>query len=206
MLFYTGLILLVIGVSVDGFGVGITYGMRRVRVPIPALAIIMFCSGLIVFISMTIGNMLRSFITPDSAEIIGGFILLLIGLFCLYNVTRSKSDSFFENNPDDERWDIFKAVMKQPVKADLDHSGSISASEALLLGIALAIDAFGAGLGAAMMGYSPSTTALLIALMSGLFVFCGIRFGVLLSKKEWMQQFALLPPFLLIMLGIINMI
>lgn len=205
MLFYTGLILLIIGVSIDGFGVGITYGMRRIRVPFLALSIIMFCSGLIVFISMTIGNMLRSFITPDLAEMIGGIILLLIGLFCLYNVTRSKSEAASEMDSNDEAWDNFKTVMKQPVQADLDQSGSISANEALLLGFALAIDAFGAGLGAAMLGYSPVITAVSIAFMSGVFVLCGVRLGIFLATKKWMQRFALLPPFLLIMLGISNM-
>lgn len=205
MLFYTGLILLIIGVSIDGFGVGITYGMRRIRVPFLALSIIMFCSGLIVFISMTIGNMLRSFITPDLAEMIGGIILLLIGLFCLYNVTRSKSEAASEMDSNDEAWDNFKTVMKQPVQADLDQSGSISANEALFLGFALAIDAFGAGLGAAMLGYSPVITAVSIAFMSGVFVLCGVRLGIFLATKKWMQRFALLPPFLLIMLGISNM-
>ncbi|SDQ22429.1 sporulation membrane protein YtaF [Virgibacillus salinus] len=206
MLFYTGLILLIIGVSIDGFGVGITYGMRHIRVPFLALSIIMFCSGIIVFISMTIGNILRSFITPDLAEMIGGIILLLIGLFCFYNVTRSKIDAPSEMDSNDEAWNNFKTVMKQPVQADLDQSGSISANEALLLGFALAIDAFGAGLGAAMLGYSPIITAVLIALMSGVFVLCGVRLGIFLATKKWMQRFALLPPFLLIMLGISNML
>ncbi|MBP1950540.1 sporulation membrane protein YtaF [Virgibacillus litoralis] len=206
MLFNAGLILLIIGVSIDGFGVGITYGMRRIRVPFTALSIIMFCSGLIVFISMTIGNILRSFITPDVAEMIGGIILLLIGLFCLYNVTRSKSEPDPDINSNDEAWGNFKTVMKQPVQADLDQSGTISANEALLLGFALAIDAFGAGLGAAMLGYSPVTTAVSIALMSGGFVLCGVRLGIFLATKKWMQRFALLPPFLLIMLGISNII
>ncbi|MFB4167717.1 sporulation membrane protein YtaF [Virgibacillus sp. JSM 102003] len=206
MLFHAGLILLIIGVSIDGFGVGITYGMRQIRVPFLALSIIMLCSGLIVFISMTIGNMLRSFITPDIAEIIGGVILLLIGLFCLYNVTRSKSEAASEMDLNDEAWDNFKTVMKQPVQADLDQSGSISANEALLLGFALAIDAFGAGLGAAMLGYSPVITAVSIAFMSGVFVLCGLHLGIFLATKKWMQRCALLPPFLLIMLGISNLI
>ncbi|WP_164667958.1 sporulation membrane protein YtaF [Virgibacillus doumboii] len=205
MLFYTGLILLIIGVSIDGFGVGITYGLQRIRVPFPALSIIMLCSGLIVYLSMTIGNVLRAFITPDWAEMFGGVILLFIGLFCLYNVLRSGKETPFKETTDDETWDNFKTVIKEPHQADLDHSGSISAKEALMLGFALAIDAFGAGLGAAMLGYSPLVTALSIALMSGLFVICGIQLGIFLATKKWMQRLSLLPPFLLIILGVVNM-
>src|SRR5699024_4208478 len=93
MLYYTGLILLIIGVSIDGFGAGMTYGLRRVHVPLAALGIIMLCSGLIVYISMTIGNVIKSFITPALTDNIGGIILLAIGLYCLYNVVRSKQRS-----------------------------------------------------------------------------------------------------------------
>ncbi|SFB32617.1 putative sporulation protein YtaF [Lentibacillus halodurans] len=206
MLYYTGLILLIIGVSIDGFGVGMSYGIRRVHVPYTALGIIMFCSGLIVYISMIIGNTLKSFITPNLTDNIGGIILLLIGVYCLYNVIRSKQDTHLAAVSDDATWDHFKTVMREPQQADLDESGSISLTEAILLGFALAIDAFGAGLGAAMLGYSPVITALSIALMSGLFVLCGIRFGMFLSATKWMKQLTLLPPFLLIILGIFNMI
>ncbi|HLR62021.1 MAG TPA: sporulation membrane protein YtaF [Lentibacillus sp.] len=206
MLYYTGLILLIIGVSIDGFGAGMTYGLRRVHVPLAALGIIMLCSGLIVYISMTIGNVIKSFITPALTDNIGGIILLAIGLYCLYNVIRSKQEPPAEIVSDEETWDNFKTVMKEPHQADLDQSGRISLSEAVLLGFALAIDAFGAGLGAAMLGYSPIVTATSIALMSGLFVLCGVKTGIFLSQKKWMQKLTLLPPFLLMILGILNMI
>ncbi|WP_382400371.1 sporulation membrane protein YtaF [Lentibacillus salinarum] len=206
MLYYTGLILLITGVSIDGFGVGMSYGMRRVHVPLAALGIIMFCSGLIVYLSMTIGNVIKTFITPGLTDNIGGIILLLIGLYCLYNVVRSKQDAPFKKLSDEEKWHHFKTVIKEPQRADLDQSGSISAMEAVFLGFALAIDAFGAGLGAAMLGYSPFLTAFAIALMSGLFVWCGVRLGIFLSAKKWLQQLTLLPPFLLMILGVLNMI
>ncbi|QKY70006.1 sporulation membrane protein YtaF [Lentibacillus sp. CBA3610] len=206
MLYYTGLILLIIGVSIDGFGVGMSYGMRRVRVPPAAIGIIMFCSGLIVYISMTIGHVLKSFITPGIADNIGGIILLVIGVYSLYNVLRSKQEPPAVTSSEDETWNHFKTVMSQPQQADLDQSGSISLTEAVLLGIALAIDAFGAGLGAAMLGYSPIATALSIALMSGLLLLCGIRIGHHLAAKKWTQKLILLPPFLLILLGIFNII
>ncbi|WP_083838414.1 sporulation membrane protein YtaF [Lentibacillus jeotgali] len=205
VLYYTGLILLIIGVSIDGFGAGISYGLRRVHVPLAALGIIMLCSGLIVYISMIIGDMIKSLITPALTDNIGGIILLAIGLYCLYNVVRSKQEAPSAIVSDEETWDNFKTVMKEPYQADLDQSGSISLSEAVFLGFALAIDAFGAGLGAAMLGYSPIITAASIAFMSGLFVICGVQTGIFLSQKKWMQQLTLLPPLLLMILGILNM-
>ncbi|WP_430790798.1 sporulation membrane protein YtaF [Virgibacillus flavescens] len=211
MFFYMGLFLLVIAVSLDGFGVGITYGMRRIRVPFVALAIIMLCSGIIVLISMTIGMHLSSYISPGIAEGLGGAILIAIGLYCLVNVVRTKiSEQTYKQDHhkiiEANRIKKYGSVLSKPQHADLDQSGSISTSEALLLGSALALDAFGAGLGAAMLGYAPLFTAGLIAFMSGLFVYTGLIAGELLAQNKSLYQVTLLSPFFLIVLGIINLL
>lgn len=67
--------------------------------------------------------------------------------------------------------------------ADMDNSGSISSAEAFLLGTALSLDAFGAGIGAAMMGFPPVPTAFLIALMSALFLRLGMWIGFSCAKN-----------------------
>lgn len=207
MLFYTGLFFLVIAVSLDGFGVGVTYGMRKIRVPLLALLIIMLCSGIIVLLAMTTGNVLRSFISPDSAQVLGGIILILLGSFSLYNIIRPKQESSASmENSKGNKQNIFTTILTTPDKADLDKSGIISPNEAVLLGAALALDAFGAGIGASMLGYSPVITAVLIAFMSGLFVFLGIQTGMLLAKNKYMQRLTYVPPILLIALGMFNIL
>src|SRR5690625_838134 len=166
MLFYTGLLALVIAVSLDGFTVGVTYGMRKIHVPLLALAIIMLCSGFIVLLSMTIGNLLTNFITPQFTTTLGGVILFMLGVFALFQVKRQGKQRTMPK----EKPPLHKVLMT-PKHADLDRSGVITLDEALLLGIALALDAFGAGLGASMLGYAPMLTTLLVASMSGCFVF-----------------------------------
>ncbi|WP_164219482.1 sporulation membrane protein YtaF [Virgibacillus sp. YIM 98842] len=200
MLLYTGLFFLVIAVSLDGFGVGVTYGMRKIRVPLIGLLIIMLCSGITVLLAMTIGSSLRSFISPSMAETLGGAILIALGIISLYNILLSERKKPSES----KKQNILTAVLNTPDKADLDQSGIISANEALLLGTALALDAFGAGIGASMLGYSPVITALFIACMSGFFVYCGIKIGMLLSQSKHLQNMSYIPPILLIALGIFN--
>ena len=202
MLFYTGLIFLVVAVSLDGFGVGVTYGMRKIHVPHSALFIIMLCSGMIVWLSMTIGNMLSTLISPHIAKIIGGCILIFLGIFSLFNIFR-------ESNQDkdvSQKGNVLKKVLTNPKLADLDRSGTISTHEAFLLGLALALDAFGAGLGASIIGYSPILTPLLISCMSGLFLFSGIKTGLFLAKSKHLQQMTLIPPILLMILGVYNIL
>jgi len=206
MLFYTGLIFLVIAVSLDGFGVGVTYGIRKIKVPFTALFIIMLCSGLVVLLSMTMGSMLSSLISPHLAKIFGGCILFSLGIFSLYNIIRANDNPDDLNRHENNRSNVLKTVLTNPDQADLDSSGVISTHEALLLGLALALDAFGAGLGASIIGYSPLLTTLLISCMSGFFLFSGIKVGLFLSKSKQLQQMTFIPPLLLIMLGIYNIL
>lgn len=202
MLFYTGLIFLVIAVSLDGFGVGISYGMRRIHIPFIGICIIILCSGLVVFLSMMIGRFVTSFIPAHYSSFIGGTILILIGLFVMINVIFKKSKESLKRSKG--KYSSLQAVIASPEEADMDQSGVISAEEALLLGIALALDAFGAGIGAAFLGFSPLLTTVLIASMSGFFVFSGIQIGLLLAKNEYLQRMTLIPPLLLIGLGLMN--
>lgn len=205
VLYFTGLLFLVIAVSLDGFGVGITYGVRSIRVPFSALAIIMTISGLVVLGSMTIGTMLSSIISPDSAQIVGASILVFLGFFAIFNIVRSKKQPSDRRVKEHKKLRVFNKVIKTPVNADIDDSGVISTKEAFLLGIALALDAFGAGLGAAIIGYDPILTASLIAVMSGLFVYSGIRIGIILASYKKVQELTFIAPLLLIALGIFNM-
>lgn len=207
MIFSTGLFLLVIAVSLDGFVVGMTYGMKKVKIPFAALFIIMFCSGTVVITSMSIGNILRLFISEKTTSFLGGLILIILGIIVLISVLRtSNSHVKVKNNDSKKKLTGIKTVLKSPDKADLDKSGSLSLWEATLLGTALALDAFGAGLGAALLGFSPLITTILIALMSGLFLFCGSQLGYQLSRYKLFNKLTFTPPLILITLGIYNML
>lgn len=97
-------------------------------------------------------------------------------------------------------------ILRTPSSADMDASGSISSMEAMLLGIALSLDAFGAGLGAALLGFSPVSTSLMIALFSGTFLLLGMRTGLKLSGRYWMKHAAVLPALMLIAMGIMKLL
>src|SRR5690625_2135894 len=88
--YYMKLISIVVAVSLDGFGVGMTYGMRKIRISVSSLLVIMCCSGAIVISSMTIGHLLRAFISPRFTDIMGSLILIFLGLFILYSMVRMK--------------------------------------------------------------------------------------------------------------------
>lgn len=203
----TGLLLLVIAVSLDGFTVGISYGLKHVKIPFIALFIIMMCSGMVVMTSMSIGHMLQFFITETMTNLLGGIIFIMLGLFVLFSLrqTSTKNEKKLPRKKLKNKLTGLKTVLKSPDKADLDQSGTISLWEATLLGIALALDAFGAGLGASLLGFSPVSTTVLIALMSGIFLFSGCQIGFQLARFKLINKLTFIPPFILISLGIYNM-
>lgn len=205
MLYYTGLFLLIIAVSLDGLGVGISYGIQKTRVPMFAITIIMLCSGVTVFAAMSIGEGLKVIIPPTVSENIGALILISLGIFTLYNIIR-KNKTKQEETQNNSMLTNVKKVFRSPKQADLDRSGTISKPEAILLGMALSLDAFGAGFAASLLHYSAFLTAGLVAMMSGIFLIVGLKIGLLLSKYEDIQFFTLLPSLLLIGIGLFNLI
>jgi putative sporulation protein YtaF len=227
MLPFISLILLALAVSLDGFGVGITYGLRRIRIPFLSIAIISSCSGFIFWIAMQIGYYVSQFISPHLATIVGAGILIAIGIWAVLQIIRNKAvdgdptstmEEVLEKPTVDntevktivliewKRLGLVIQILRKPSLADIDHSGIISASEAVLLGIALSLDAFGAGIGAAFIGFSSFLTALVIACSSGFFIATGLRLGIFYANRSWLKKLSFLPGFLLIIMGLMKLL
>jgi putative sporulation protein YtaF len=75
-------------------------------------------------------------------------------------------------------------IWKTPLAADVDRSGSISSTEAVLLGAALSFDSFGAGLGAALIGLPPVPSVLMLVGMSAVFLSIGMFVGFRFSGRR----------------------
>src|SRR5690625_2894647 len=196
MPFIIQLLFIVFAVSMDGFTVGISYGLRNISITVITLTIIVTCSGIVVFCSMTFGSMINRIVQPEITTYIGGLIFISLGLFLFF------SQLFAKRSEKQETARSYSDMINNPTMFDIDKSGTISVKEALLLGIALALDAFGAGFAAGLLEFSTIATTLLIALASGVFVYSGFLFGHLLAKIKWLQRLAYIPPLLLILLGL----
>ncbi|MBB3129163.1 putative Mn2+ efflux pump MntP [Paenibacillus rhizosphaerae] len=243
------LLLLALALSLDSFGVGITYGLRQMRISPLSIAIISLCSGVIIYVSMQVGVLLAQFVSPSIASIIGAVILIIMGSWSLVQmwiqkeksgegkdveVAREAKDAHTsgmeghslqssgrEGTLDPAQHEapeqtvfsleirklgVVIRILRTPSSADMDKSGSISGWEAMWLGIALSLDAFGAGLGAALLGFSPLLTAVVIALFSGTFLVVGMKTGLRFASRTWMRRFTVLPAILLIVMGIMKLL
>ncbi|WP_417899361.1 sporulation membrane protein YtaF [Bacillus haimaensis] len=211
MIPYISLVLLAFAVSLDSFSVGLTYGLRKMHMPLKSISIIACCSAVSLLLAMFVGTILTTFLSPVYAESIGGGILILLGVWVLYQFFKSNASEdptligekiLF--NLEIKSLGVVINILRKPTEADFDKSGSITGLEAFFLGIALSLDAFGAGIGAALLGYSPWMMAVSVAMMSSLFVITGIKLGRIFSGVSWMNKFSFLPGVLLIIIGIIK--
>ncbi|MDQ0161100.1 sporulation membrane protein YtaF [Bacillus alveayuensis] len=209
MVQYASLFLLAFAVSLDSFSVGLTYGLRKLQIPIKSIIVIACCSSITLLAAMMIGQLLEKTLPPFITNHLGGFILICLGIWVIYQFFRSNDqrDEDAEKtlfNVEIKSMGIVIQILQKPTTADMDKSGTITGIEALLLGVALSLDAFGAGIGAALLGYSPLYMAILVAFMSSSFVFVGIQTGHLFSKISFVEKFSWMPGLLLILIGILK--
>lgn len=73
------LLLLAFAVSLDSFSVGLTYGLRKMKIPIKSISVIAICSAVVLMAAMMIGHFLESFFSPGMAETLGGTVLIVLG-------------------------------------------------------------------------------------------------------------------------------
>jgi putative sporulation protein YtaF len=227
MLPVISLLILALAVSLDGFGVGVMYGLRKIKIPLLSIVIISLWSGIIICGSMQIGVWMSSFLTESSAKRIGAVILIGIGIWALVQMLKKHPDQEDVDtaeapaavvaskdvllkarqivNIELKRFGLVIQILRTPSKADVDKSGNISASEATLLGLALSLDAFGAGIGAALIGFKPLITSTVIAVSSGTFIALGMKVGFQYAGMEWMKRLSFVPGCILILMGIMKL-
>jgi putative sporulation protein YtaF len=216
--------LLVLGfaVSLDGFGVGITYGLRKIRIPWWSMFVIALCSATMIFISVQVGQMFSQFLSEKIASYFGAVILIGVGAFAIYNILNQKEQDPLSSQgatPAEsgsatvpktktvlelelKKIGLVIQILRTPSSADVDRSGDISIKEALILGFALSMDGFGAGIGASLVGFHPLPTALTIAIMTLLFLYSGMRVGMRFADTGILRKMVYLPGIMLILIGI----
>ncbi len=217
---FVSIILLGLAVSLDGFGVGLAYGVRSMKIPFISILIISFSSAMAVLLSMLTGRAASAFFPPEKAAMAGGMMLVLIGIWMIYHAVFSINSSLprevEENDQGDQSQEetrnsqrknisFVTDILKDPQKADFDKSGEISGREAVALGVALAIDAFGAGFGAAMMGFNPLTTSGAVGLTKMIMLPAGFHLGKYYLARCFGGRASYLSGVVLILLGLVNL-
>jgi len=210
------LLMFALALNMDSFAAGVAYGVRNIKLPISSLAIISLMSTAAITLSMLSGHALAGYFSPTFAHRSGGVILMLIGLWVLiqsYPEIRQEKRGITPREVN-EPSTVFQVhipslglviqILREPSRADLDRSGTISAREAVLLGMALALDAFVAGFAASMMGFEILPTALMVGIGHFVLTYLGLQAGMGAVSSGLSQKISILPGFILIALGLMK--
>lgn len=205
-MFLLSVFLFALALSLDGFGMGLSYGLRKIKIVLSSLLIICFSSAMAMLISMLFGEMLASFLSERIASILGACILIIVGVWiCLQNYFLNLVGSHIYCLAIPQLGIVIN-ILKEPVQADLNRSGEIDFKEAFLLGLALAMDALGAGFGAALAGYSLLWTPLMVAIIEFIMINAGVLIGEKICFSDLQKGITLIPGGMIIILGLTKLI
>ncbi|WP_411503129.1 sporulation membrane protein YtaF [Brevibacillus centrosporus] len=218
---WLSLLLVSLAISMDSVSVGLTYGLRNMRMPFLSLIVVSGCSFVVVYGVMMVGSSLTYWLTPEIGKQIGAAVLIVMGLFTLWRLVSPRSTAEEEQSTKvdvalvekegEPEWKVLSQfrvfgvmiqILRDPAQADTDRSGHIMGWEAVMLGLALSLDAFGAGISLTFLGYSPLVVALCIAVMGALLLQIGLTLGRRAGQSKWISKLTWLPPILLICIGV----
>ena len=175
--------------NLDNLGVGISYGVQKIRVSFPSNFCIALLSGIITGISVLTGHLLSGYITV--AGELGAVMIITIGIWVIVHKT-STSNSLPVAIPVMKTYSVpiralncVVQITKEPSVADFDANGFISTKEAMVLGLTLSFNCIATGVGAGLTGMDP--------LLSGVSVFIfsmiSISVGYLIGWKTASDRF-----------------
>ncbi len=196
--------LFAMALSLDSLGVGISYGLQKIKISPTALAVICCCCAAVLAFSMLVGQLLTKIIAVETVKLLGAGLLIGLGTFSLIKglieVFQQPEGPILRLNVNS--LGIVIQVLKEPASADRDRSGVVTGREAFLLGLALSMDSFGAGIGAALLGLDIFWTSICVGICAFAFISLGERIGRQLGAVQKYQKMALLPGMILICIGI----
>lgn len=184
-------ILFAISANTDNFVVGLSYGMKKVRIGLVSNLLISLISVAGTVLSMSFSKIIVNFIPENISGFIGSAILILIGGLTIIKplLDSGQSDDIFVN----------------PEKADKDNSSNIDAKESIALALALTINNVGLGIGAGISGLNIMMTSLLTLFFSITMIMVGYFLGSNYLSKIFNKKATVISGLIIIVLGIFEM-
>ncbi len=147
-------------------------------------------------------------LSPELASRLGALTILVLGSYFVLQALGEKISTIDTEAEQPiisvsiKPLGIIVQILKEPARADFDCSGIISAREAFFLGLALALDAMGAGVGVAMAGLNIFYTVLAVGVLKFILVNLGLLVGAFFNQAWIKSLSAVISGLILIIIGI----
>ncbi|MFC7392852.1 manganese efflux pump [Scopulibacillus cellulosilyticus] len=200
-MYWLTIVLLGVAANLDNLGIAISYGMKNVKIPYLSNLIMSIVAIILAGISLIAGEIITKFVSQDITNALGGGLLIIIGGFTIWSIIH---DSTKKNS--EQINSSFIKILGNPDQGDLNEDRVISNIEAVLIGIALSMNAMS-------VSFSSSLTSIhsfFFLFIIGLFSFISIEMGQRIGKKAYQSVIGpysqLIAGLVLIGIGIYEMI
>ncbi|QSO49412.1 sporulation membrane protein YtaF [Alicyclobacillus mengziensis] len=163
--------------SIDNFGVGMSYGVTKIRIGFWAnltIAVIAFSFSMT---GIYFGHYITKLLPGTLSTVVAALFVLIIGVRIILISMMAKRKS--ARTQEKQQNGAIGRYLEDPAHADKDKSGEISIVESLVLGVAVSMNALTNGLGAGLMSLSPFA----VSISAGIFSFLAIWWGVSLGER-----------------------
>lgn len=213
---WVSVLLVALAVSVDGFWGGLAFGLRRTRVRAVHLLVVALISAACSAGAMTGGHALYQLVSLEAAKWVSALLLLAIGVTMLYEAYLEREKKSREPEEGDpvarERLVELRSnplrylalILADPTVIDADYSGDITGWEAMILGLAVAIDASIAAFTIGLAGHASALLPVAFGVSHYLLVGAGNLVGTRRLAHRLTNRFAYLPGGLLVVLGLLR--
>lgn len=175
--------------SIDAFGIGITYGIKKTTISFGSKIILFLVPFCIIFISILFGEFFKTFLPISFTDKLASIILISIGLYILLKSVNKSSN-----------------IYNDPLSSDIDNSKIIDYREAIILSIAISLDSIGIGICSSMMNINAILFSFLISSFQLILLNIGIISGKKILKLCTLPNniYSIISSCLLIVIGILN--
>lgn len=205
----TSIIILSLSLSIDALGIGISYGMKDINIPIVSKIIISAQSFLIIALSLFMGNKIFQILPSYVGKYTGTIILLSMGIFMIFQGISSKKEKQETTKIFSiKQWGITVKIIKSPPICDFNRSKKIEPKEAIYLGLALSLDSLGVSLGSGISGKFSIFLPLFAVIFQSLFMQMGVYSGKKIKGISKLSEniWVIISGSLLILIGILKFI
>jgi putative sporulation protein YtaF len=168
---FWGILGIALANNLDNTGVGIAFGMARIRLSPLVNAWIAFVTFVVTGVAVAGGGRLAAFLPLSVAHALGGLLLSAMGAWMVFSTLRPPREPGESDEP--QQPVSLRRILADPACADQNRSHDIDLREATLLGMALSLNNIGGGFSAGLVHMSAAWTALLSAVVSYLVLWLG---------------------------------
>ena len=210
---------LAISSNLDTLGVALAYGARKFRLPLLSNFICALIPCLGTYLTMSIGSTLRRLVSGQLAGVLGAGIISASGVVLIFQslgksrkagrAGRPEPPNRASPSPGQQPHFSLKElgrILKDPLRADYDFSGTIEVKEAFLLALALTLNNLSAGFAAGLIGLNVFLMVGCSFVFSIVFFYVGIGIGLLFIARWFGRWSDLAAGVILVLLGIYELL